>query len=263
MTQFRWPDVPADVRAQVDALVERITELVGDELVGVYLHGSLVLGCFNPQRSDLDVLAVARRALAPDKKRRLARAMLDLSGPKAWPRTAPYPLEISLLNERDLRPWRYPPRYELHFGESHRALVEAGKVDAGGEDADLAAHITVLHHAGAVAAGAPIADVFPPVPHEDYVASLHADLDWCREKNTTMYAVLSASRVWATVVERRVHSKDSGALWARRRVPAEYAPLIDDALAVYRGDADTTAFDREAVRRYAQFVSERVHEHAR
>ena len=44
---------------QLDALLEEFVEqsksILQDNLVGVYLHGSAVLGCFNPQKSDVDL----------------------------------------------------------------------------------------------------------------------------------------------------------------------------------------------------------------
>ncbi|MCA1695715.1 MAG: nucleotidyltransferase domain-containing protein, partial [Actinobacteria bacterium] len=46
---------------QVTSLLESVQALLGQALVGVYLHGSLAYGCFNPDRSDLDLLALSER----------------------------------------------------------------------------------------------------------------------------------------------------------------------------------------------------------
>ena len=47
------------------ALLSKFTEetrnILGDELVGVYLHGSAAMGCFNPAKSDLDLLIVVKK----------------------------------------------------------------------------------------------------------------------------------------------------------------------------------------------------------
>ena len=41
-------------------------EILGENLVGLYLHGSIAFGCFNPQKSDVDYITAVREPLAPD-----------------------------------------------------------------------------------------------------------------------------------------------------------------------------------------------------
>ena len=53
---------------QFDSLInefaERSESILRDNLVGVYLHGSAVMGCFNPLKSDIDLIVVADRPLS-------------------------------------------------------------------------------------------------------------------------------------------------------------------------------------------------------
>ena len=51
------------------------TEILGENLVGLYLHGSIAFGCFNPQKSDVDYIAAVREPLAPDTRLRLLEAV--------------------------------------------------------------------------------------------------------------------------------------------------------------------------------------------
>lgn len=44
--------------------VSMCQRMMGKNLVGVYLHGSLAMGCFNPWESDLDLLVVVDKDLA-------------------------------------------------------------------------------------------------------------------------------------------------------------------------------------------------------
>jgi predicted nucleotidyltransferase len=53
---------------QAQAVAARLDEPLGDDVVGVYLHGSFALGCGNPNRSDLDLLAVTRRDATPAER---------------------------------------------------------------------------------------------------------------------------------------------------------------------------------------------------
>jgi aminoglycoside adenylyltransferase-like protein/nucleotidyltransferase-like protein len=229
-----------EARRHLDELVQGLGEVLGDELVGVYLHGSLALGCFNPALSDLDVLVVTRQPLTPH--RREALGMLLARVPR---------LEIHFLSESDLTTWRHPASYDLHFDTKQRLFGP-------GEDYDLAAHLTVVHHRGAALAGPTPADVFPEVPWEDYEDSLRRDLAWCREHGSELYAVLSPARIWATLTDRAVHSKASGAAWALERAPDEFRPLLQRALEVYRAGASEPAFDPDEVRRFADFVMEQL-----
>ena len=49
--------------------------ILGENLVGVYLHGSSVMDCFNPKVSDLDLLIVVKDVI-PDDVKWLARYVL-------------------------------------------------------------------------------------------------------------------------------------------------------------------------------------------
>ena len=62
-------DIPADVAAQLTALlVELLAGMraaLAENLVGVYLRGSLALGDFDPATSDVDVFTITERPLTP------------------------------------------------------------------------------------------------------------------------------------------------------------------------------------------------------
>jgi predicted nucleotidyltransferase len=249
------PAAPAEAREQLGVLVSELESILGNELVGVYLHGSLVLGCFNPQQSDIDLIAVTRRRLNAKKRRRLGALMLGSSAAKERPREPPYPLEVSILRETQLNPWRYPTPFDFHYGESQRDRFTAGEFEPlWDEDHDLAAHITLLREAGVTLAGRPIDEVFPTVPWADYADSLLRDLVWSRERRLDLYGILNASRIWATFTERRLHSKLSGGIWALEHAPKEFHRLIAGATAVYRGESEDDDFESPEVLAYVSYV---------
>jgi Domain of unknown function (DUF4111) len=242
------------VQKQLESLLSGLRAVLADDLLGLYLHGSLVLGCFNPRRSDIDVIAVTRRAVTDEERVLLGELMLHTSGQRAGPRP-PCPLELSMLIEAQLRPWRYPTPFDFHYGESQRRRFSDGDFKPlWPEDHDLAAHVTVLREAGLALHGPAVEEVFPVVPESDYFDSLVRDLASCRQRGLALYAFLSASRIWATLAERRMHSKLSGSLWALDHAPTEFRPLISRALAVYRGESDDDEFELRAVSAYLDFV---------
>jgi streptomycin 3"-adenylyltransferase len=243
------------VNAQVEALVSGLRDALGDNLVGIYLHGSLALGCFNPKRSDIDVLVVTGHPLADEERSRVAHTLLRLSGD-------PNAIELSTLARGYLEPWRHPSPYDFHFGERRRSQMERGDFGTSGEtDVDLAAHVTVARRAGVALHGPAPEIVFPPVPREDYAESLLGDLEWTlAEHPTDLYGALSPARVWAGIAEPdALHTKESAASWALARVPPEHRAVLDHALALYRGERDDE-LDPEAVRAWGVFAAERVEE---
>ena len=58
---------------------ERSREILGENLAGVYLHGSLAMGCFNPRKSDLDLLTVVRETPDDACKRAYMGMVTELS----------------------------------------------------------------------------------------------------------------------------------------------------------------------------------------
>jgi predicted nucleotidyltransferase len=67
--------VPSTVETYVEEVTERLKELLGADLVGHYLHGSVVLGDFAESRSDIDVVAVSSRPLSPEEKKAIAERL--------------------------------------------------------------------------------------------------------------------------------------------------------------------------------------------
>ncbi|MGH3085183.1 MAG: aminoglycoside adenylyltransferase domain-containing protein [Gaiellaceae bacterium] len=218
-------------------MVEELQRILGDDLIGVYLQGSAVLGCFGPN-SDIDLVAISRRSLDAERRLRLAKTLLGISAPYEPP-GPPRPIELDLVLDTALHPWRYPTPLDFHYSEEFRARFKAGEHEAweGLESRALAAHITVLRQAGVAIAGPPIESVFPEVLWSDYVHALTHDLDWCRDHFAKFprYGVLSIARIWATLATQAPQSKASGAEWALPRLPADLRPVLEHGLDVYTG----------------------------
>jgi hypothetical protein len=236
------------VNEQVKRLTDELRGALGVNLVGIYLHGSLALGCFNPARSDIDVLVVTERPLSAEQRVSVMQIAIESSG-------NPNGLELSSLAWEHLDPWRHPTPYDLHFSKTY--------VPAEGEhtDPDLAAHVSVTRRAGVALHGPPPELVFPPVPHEHYADALMRDLGWTLENHPTdLYGALSPCRVWAGIAQpEALHTKESAAAWALERVTPALRPVLAHALAIYRGERKDD-LDPEAVRALAVFVAARVEE---
>lgn len=257
MALYGWHNCPAAARAQVDELAAKVAALLADQLLGIYLHGSLALGSFNPRHSDLDLLVITRARLPLTIKRQIAVFLLDCS-------RRPHPIEISFLAHGQLVPWRYPPPFDLHYSEAWRARYTAELAsgawqswsEAEPRDPDLAAHITVLNARGICLAGPPIAVMFPEVPADDYRASLAGDIADALDTIAAnpVYAILNCCRTYAYLHDRQVRSKAEGGRWALDALPVALRGTVAGALEAYQSDHGAPQFDQGALNDFAAYM---------
>jgi len=234
--QFGWTDCPPAVREQVRRLEHLLTAVLGSSLLGIYLHGSLSMGCFNPQSSDIDLLVVAGDEMEREQKLRLAGALLAISG-------RPAPIEMHILLESELKPWKSPTPYHFHYSEGWRdrwqqIIRTPGVLDGaldGGFDLDLAAHVTHLHDRGVALIGPPIHQLFPQVPRQHFIAALMDDLrdaELHLAKNP-VYTVLNLCRVYRYLRQGAISSKAEAGIWAGEFLLEERAEIARRALEIY------------------------------
>lgn len=267
----QWDDCDADIRAFLEQVVAGFRGRLADRLTGVYLHGSLAMGCYFRPKSDLDLLVVVGGPLPPEERRRLAQICVALSDE----RPTPGDLELSVVQMRHTCRFAHPLAFEVHYGDSHKEQIRRGESDYTVErrDDDLAAHCTVTRARGVTLAGAAILDVFGPVPWEMYVASVLGDFDWIVEGEHILkspyYGVLNCCRVLQLLTEGEgtVASKVEGAAWALARLPESYRPIVGQALACYRSARPVSPekkltggmdWDALELRRFRDFVAREV-----
>ncbi|NLN45107.1 MAG: DUF4111 domain-containing protein [Clostridiaceae bacterium] len=212
-------------------------QLLGDKLTGLYVHGSLAFGCFRWETGDIDYLVVVKEPLSTAEKVGLIEALLRID------RTAPPKgLERSVMLERHCRDVVYPTPFDLHFSNLHK---EKARQDPAaycgwmrGEDKDLAAHFAVTREVGFALFGAPVEEVFAPVPREAFLDSVRYDVADAADgiKDNPVYYVLNLCRALAYLRENRILSKEQGGEWGIRHLSEAYAPLIRKSLEQYRGN---------------------------
>src|SRR5262249_50501345 len=106
---------PGVSTAQVADVLEAIEEVLGPDVLGVYLHGSAVAGRLH-HRSDLDVLVVVDREPDPSVRAALVGALLPV-GRRAGRRPEDRSLELTVVVRSHVVPWRYPPTQAFQYGE--------------------------------------------------------------------------------------------------------------------------------------------------
>ncbi|WP_030454041.1 nucleotidyltransferase domain-containing protein [Herbidospora cretacea] len=199
--------------------------VIGSRLVGVYLHGSAVLGGFDARRSDIDVLIVCEHPMTADERAAAAERLSNDRLP-----CPAHGLELSVVTLPVTRHPTAQPPFELHVttapGDSK---VVDGHEHAG--DPDLVLHFAVCRQAGLlVGPGRASAEVFAPVGHDLILAQLVHELRWAAEHAPGEYAVLNACRAWQFAAEGTLVSKIDGGQWALHGLSTMGHELVRSAL---------------------------------
>lgn len=233
-------------------------EILKDNLVGIYVHGSIAFGCFNHSKSDIDFLAVTKSTPSQEEKVMLIQILLDLESS-----SPPKGIEMSVVLERNCLNFTYPTPFELHFSNSHLEKcgvnLEEYCAVMNGTDKDLAAHFTVIKTVGIAWYGKSIESVFGDVPKHYYLDSIKNDIENSENeiRSNPVYIILNLCRVLAFIREDLVISKEQGALWGIKNLPHIYNPLIEEALKSYQFDDDFLT-DNKLAERFSRYMTEQI-----
>jgi streptomycin 3"-adenylyltransferase len=245
-----------DERTHVHRVLTLVQDVLKEDLLGVYMHGSAVLDGLGPY-SDIDVFVVSAHRTRRERKELLVPRLLEMSG---RPEVDPHrPIELTIVAQADVRPWRYPPVRDFQYGEWLRKDFEREDADAWNRqpDPDLASLITMVLRGDWTLAGAPPAEVLDPVPSTDYRTALRAAVPVVVQglESDTRNMVLTLARIWYSIATLDILSKDGAATWALGRLPEQHRPVLLRARAIYRGEQEDHWRDiRRQVRPFASHV---------
>ena len=222
MAQF-----PAQVSALLQTLTDRLPVLLGKNLVGVYVYGSLTQRAFNPTRSDVDCIVVTQRDLSDAQFKRL----------EAW-----------LLRESKVNPWiarlqiTVLIRDEVLTMNSRACLFQFGRLTRSGSDGNPIIWMNVLK-SGVVLFGPPPDSFVPEITPEILFQALEREIGYLREEisekpdsewrdrpSYRIYAVLTLCRILYSFRKGAIVSKPRAARWAIKTLPQEWRELIGQAL---------------------------------
>ncbi len=230
-------------------IVSECKNIFKNNLVGVYLHGSMAMGCFNPHKSDIDLIIVIDEDISDEQKLDFMNKIVELN--EVAPEKG---IEMSVVKREYCKPFVYPTPYELHFSNGHLGWFKTNPKDyverMKGMDKDLAAHFTIINKYGKTLWGDNIEDVFGEVPREAYLDSIWYDIENAKEDvlDNPMYIILNLCRVAAYVKDEAILSKKQGGKWGVKNLSPEFSNLISGALECYSSDKIMQVEDEEAQR---------------
>ncbi|MBX3710111.1 MAG: DUF4111 domain-containing protein [Gammaproteobacteria bacterium] len=226
-----------ETEKQINQCLNLLSDIFGNDLLGVYLYGSSIVGGLQ-KYSDIDLFVVSRRATTHEEKAKLARCLLQISG--IYMKSAKLPIELTIVVKSEINPWRYPPRFDFQYGDWLRTQFEGGNSEPWltKEMPDLALLITQVLLASRTLMGGNPDQLLCKVPYQDFITAtadalknLISDLD-----SDTRNVLLTFARIWNTLETDTIRSKEMAADWAIHRISQKYRLVLERAKAIYKGE---------------------------
>ena len=221
----------SEVGEIVESLVPQINRVLEDNLEGIYLKGSLALGDFNPETSDVDLLVVVKQPLHQADFERLDpmhRRIQTLPNRYAGDVELAY-VPATILNNF-VPGLKYPA---LERGEQLKWKTLGSNW--------LLEFWTVREH-GATLHGPDPKTLIEPIGKEQIVAAVRGvfpdwldwintpdDPGWHAQMGTLRFAVETMCRVLYTLETGEMCSKPKAVAWALARVPEPWVSLIKES----------------------------------
>lgn len=217
----------------MDLLLSNATKVLGNQLVGMYLYGSLSSGDFDPESSDIDFLVVTTSTLS-DK----AIAELESMHHRIWKSGLKWAskLEGSYIPKRDIR--RHDPR------SAPCPTVNEGKfyLDKRGSDWIIQRH--VIREQGNTLAGPDPKTLIDPVTPDDIRRAVKGvlqewwlpmleDPSWLKNHGSEYhaFAILTMCRALHALEHGTIVSKPMAARWAQKELGDPWSQVIERSLA--------------------------------
>lgn len=222
----RWV-VPKQLNNLFIKITNSFPKLLGNNLVGIYLYGSLTYGTFNEKTSDIDCIVVLNRNLNGSKFKGLNKWYKENGKINPWVKR----LEMSYLIKKDLL-----------SKNSKTVIYHDGLFKRGLPDGNSIIWLNILKN-GIILYGPKPKSFVPEISKKILYTSLKLELKYLKEGINRrkqklgqvellyqVYAVLTACRILYTFKNGTILSKESAAKWCIKKLPKNYRKIIKIAL---------------------------------
>jgi hypothetical protein len=225
----------------LQAVLAGVQAQLRDNLVGVYLRGSLVTGDFIPETSDVDVLAVTERRVSAPEFTALADLHAQLA---AGPNPYANRIELAYLDRAALR--------QFQTGLSHPTLGQGDKLAWSEHSTNWIFERWTVRRHGIALLGPPPQTLIDPISTADILAATRVRLrDWAAwaqnlsdpewqapRRGAAAYVVETMCRARYTLAHAELASKRRAVAWARAVLPEPWRATVARAQA-WRADNTT------------------------
>ena len=115
-----------EIEEQITQCVSLLKNVLGQDLLGVYLYGSSIVGGLQ-KYSDIDIFVVTGRSTTYEEKAKLVTNILQISG--IYQKSSKPPIEMMIVIKSEINPWHYPPKFDFQYGDWLRTEFESGNIE--------------------------------------------------------------------------------------------------------------------------------------
>ena len=244
-------DLPPQVRGLLIELRNGLVKTLQQNLVGIYLFGSIVFPGYEPLSGDIDFYVVVKRVLKEKEKNELDNLHRGLAGEFRFGK---------------LLDGFYITLAKARRSTSPRGLPYAanGHLHTGGSDSDWALHREHFHRgASMLLYGRNPRRVFPRSSWRQIERALNENLAYAKKqlRRYPFWSVMQLCRLIRSFQKGVADiSKVEAARWALEELPSAWRPLIRSAMRVYhgRGTERDRKLLKENARAFFTFASKQI-----
>lgn len=239
-----------DVDEILNTLLLKIKSVLGGKLVGLYLHGSLVIGDFEANISDIDLVAALSSEINDQEFEKL-RKMHDefVSEHKEWYDR----IEVCYITVNALK--------AVRSRTSNIINISPGEpINRKEAIREWLMNWYLIREKSKTLFGPPPTTIVESISKEEFIQSVkdHAKswnkwVEDMRNPYAQSYAILSMCRALYVVRNGDQVSKTQAALWAQKELP-EWSDVIQNAITWRHGEKYTTA-DNKTFPKTVEFIN--------
>jgi predicted nucleotidyltransferase len=226
-------DAPKEVKVLQQEIARDFPRILKDNLVGIYIWGSLTYDAFDEEASDIDCVVVLERDLDDEEFANLEGWFTGALRRNPW---------------ADKLDMRFHLRDELLIRDSGMCSYHFRKLERHLSDANPFIWINVAR-SGIALFGVPSDEIAPAVDDQTLRAALQLELRYLQEEtaaeegnygaatrygvSTLMYqaySVLTACRIVYTLRNKTLVSKNQAAKWCMENMPGRWKATIAEAI---------------------------------
>ncbi|MFH2040562.1 MAG: aminoglycoside adenylyltransferase domain-containing protein [Chloroflexota bacterium] len=229
------PEQPyPELRKVLQAFVEAVAAQLGENLVGIYLVGSLASGDFDLD-SDVDFLVVTNNVVNEETMNSLQEIQVRIHALGCYPAQH---LEGSYISISDLNDWDSVGEKKLYYFDNGSTTYEESTHDNQW-------HVRwVLRECGITLVGPAPEKILKTIPLNellteikktmnqaliDFQVEIHLPLSFLNSRFGQSFIVLTFCRMLHTLHTGTVQSKKAGAIWAGEFVDPKWVSFIEGA----------------------------------
>lgn len=239
MLEFASSMCDCALGCKIEQYVAELTELLGNDLLGVYLYGSLARGCYHAGTSDVDAIVVTRSHCE----------QLDESGLLQIHRNVGVPVDAVFVAESQIGADTFPTPVVCLV----KPIGEYKIVHPTEGSRDFLLQRQDLYEAGIALAGPQPRDLLCPVPWP----LLAESLDFLFPHIVTNFKnpVLMLCRIAYAWTYHELCSKKSAGEWAAEAFDTQWSQLITTALAEYAQGVTKSSIAPAALHAFEDFCT--------